>query len=352
MDRPSRLRPASLPRHPQIDRRASVPGDRPAPGLRQRRAGQGRSTRSSSRCGSGSGSSPASTRPARSSSTTTASRWPASTTIVDALADGRPGDRRRLDGFLTKQTIARPAVAVYRGRTSRRAIGLVHRAAPQSSGRHRWPCDEEALAARRPSDRGRRSASSPPTCCGSTTRRSSTSRCSNGAGSSSRVLVESDVVRLGAVRPAADRLVGRLVAGAGLRRPDLQGGQQPLPARASRTPTGSISGDAAPLSGGTVGAVPQTALTPAIRDEIARLGRADIMVGIPSFKNAATIGYVVRAAQAGLVQYFPDLHPVARQRRRRLARRHRPRRRRDRAARLHRADPPRPARRTASSGSA
>ena len=56
--------------------------------------------------------------------------------------------------------------------------------------------------------------------------------------------------------------------------------------------------------------MPATALTPAIRDEIARLGQADIMVGIPSFKNAATIGYVVRAAQAGLVQYFPDLHPV------------------------------------------
>jgi hypothetical protein len=56
--------------------------------------------------------------------------------------------------------------------------------------------------------------------------------------------------------------------------------------------------------------VPQTTLAPAIRDEIARLGKADIMVGIPSFKNAATIGYVVRAAQAGLVQYFPDLHPV------------------------------------------
>src|SRR5258705_8100577 len=51
-------------------------------------------------------------------------------------------------------------------------------------------------------------------------------------------------------------------------------------------------------------------LTPAIRDEVARLGKADMMVGIPSFKNAATIGYVVRAAQAGLVQYFPDLHPV------------------------------------------
>ena len=56
--------------------------------------------------------------------------------------------------------------------------------------------------------------------------------------------------------------------------------------------------------------MPQTALTPAIREQVERLGRADIMVGIPSFKNAATIGYVVRAAQAGLVQYFPDLHPV------------------------------------------
>ncbi|HSO29755.1 MAG TPA: hypothetical protein VLS28_07610 [Candidatus Sulfomarinibacteraceae bacterium] len=56
--------------------------------------------------------------------------------------------------------------------------------------------------------------------------------------------------------------------------------------------------------------MPETVLTPAIRDEIARLGRADIMVGIPSFRNAATIGHVVRAAQAGLVQYFPDLRPV------------------------------------------
>jgi glucosylglycerate synthase len=56
--------------------------------------------------------------------------------------------------------------------------------------------------------------------------------------------------------------------------------------------------------------MPESALTPAIREEIDRLGRADIMVGIPSFKNAATIGYVVRAAQAGLVQYFPDLKPV------------------------------------------
>ena len=56
--------------------------------------------------------------------------------------------------------------------------------------------------------------------------------------------------------------------------------------------------------------MPETTLMPAVRDEVARLGRADIMVGIPSYRNAATIGYVVRAAQAGLVQYFPDLRPV------------------------------------------
>src|SRR5881396_3154227 len=56
--------------------------------------------------------------------------------------------------------------------------------------------------------------------------------------------------------------------------------------------------------------MPASSLPPAIRDEIARMGSADIMVGIPSFKNAATIGYVVRAAQAGLVQFFPDLRPV------------------------------------------
>ncbi len=56
--------------------------------------------------------------------------------------------------------------------------------------------------------------------------------------------------------------------------------------------------------------MPETVLTPAIRDQIDRLGRADIMVGIPSYRNAATIGHVVRAAQAGLVQYYPDLRPV------------------------------------------
>jgi hypothetical protein len=34
------------------------------------------------------------------------------------------------------------------------------------------------------------------------------------------------------------------------------------------------------------------------------------MVGIPSFENAETIGYVVRAATAGMVQYFPEMKPI------------------------------------------
>ncbi len=37
---------------------------------------------------------------------------------------------------------------------------------------------------------------------------------------------------------------------------------------------------------------------------------ADIVVGIPSFNNARTIGHVVEAAHAGLVKYFPRLRSV------------------------------------------
>jgi hypothetical protein len=53
-----------------------------------------------------------------------------------------------------------------------------------------------------------------------------------------------------------------------------------------------------------------SSLPKALQEAVARVGSADIMVGIPSFRNAATIGHVARAAQAGLVQYFPDLRPV------------------------------------------
>ncbi|CAN5573066.1 glycosyltransferase [soil metagenome] len=56
--------------------------------------------------------------------------------------------------------------------------------------------------------------------------------------------------------------------------------------------------------------MPAPPLPSHLREEVKRLGPAEIMVGIPSYKNAATIGHVTRAAQAGLVQYFPDLRPV------------------------------------------
>jgi glycosyltransferase involved in cell wall biosynthesis len=45
-------------------------------------------------------------------------------------------------------------------------------------------------------------------------------------------------------------------------------------------------------------------------DAVETLGQADIVVGIPSYNNAATIGHVTRAAQAGLERYFPQLKAV------------------------------------------
>jgi len=56
--------------------------------------------------------------------------------------------------------------------------------------------------------------------------------------------------------------------------------------------------------------MPDRAFPEVLAEEVKRLGPADIMVGIPSFRNAATIGHVTRAAQAGLVQYFPESKPV------------------------------------------
>ena len=54
----------------------------------------------------------------------------------------------------------------------------------------------------------------------------------------------------------------------------------------------------------------QDTLPRPLRGALKRLGQADIMVGIPSYRSEATIGHVARAAQAGLVRYFPDLRPV------------------------------------------
>ncbi len=47
-----------------------------------------------------------------------------------------------------------------------------------------------------------------------------------------------------------------------------------------------------------------------IREQLDGIQTADILVGIPSFNNARTIGHVVRAVQAGLAKYFPDQKAV------------------------------------------
>lgn len=43
-----------------------------------------------------------------------------------------------------------------------------------------------------------------------------------------------------------------------------------------------------------------------IHEKIMEIEKADIVVGIPSYNNARTIGHVVRAIQAGFAKYFPD----------------------------------------------
>ncbi len=47
-----------------------------------------------------------------------------------------------------------------------------------------------------------------------------------------------------------------------------------------------------------------------VLNKINDIKKADILVGIPSFNNAKTIGHVVRAVQAGLTKYFPERKAV------------------------------------------
>jgi len=47
-----------------------------------------------------------------------------------------------------------------------------------------------------------------------------------------------------------------------------------------------------------------------IQDSLEKIRDADILVGIPSYNNAGTIGHVVRAVQTGLAKYFPDRKSV------------------------------------------
>lgn len=53
-----------------------------------------------------------------------------------------------------------------------------------------------------------------------------------------------------------------------------------------------------------------SALREDVRKWLHERGRADILVGIPSFNNAATIGHVVQTAAQGMRRYFPELKPA------------------------------------------
>jgi glycosyltransferase involved in cell wall biosynthesis len=46
------------------------------------------------------------------------------------------------------------------------------------------------------------------------------------------------------------------------------------------------------------------------RRAVGELRRADLVIGVPSYNNARTIGHVVRAAHAGLTKYFPHFSGV------------------------------------------
>ena len=47
-----------------------------------------------------------------------------------------------------------------------------------------------------------------------------------------------------------------------------------------------------------------------IQEQVQAVGTAEIVVGIPSYNNARTIGHVVRAAHTGLLKYFPDRRAI------------------------------------------
>jgi hypothetical protein len=54
----------------------------------------------------------------------------------------------------------------------------------------------------------------------------------------------------------------------------------------------------------------ETALRQDAQTRIEEIEQADILVGIPSYNSAATIGHVVRMAAEGMVKCFPDMKPV------------------------------------------
>jgi glucosylglycerate synthase len=57
----------------------------------------------------------------------------------------------------------------------------------------------------------------------------------------------------------------------------------------------------------TAAATPLTAET---ETKVQEIGQTDVLIGIPSFNNAGTIGHVVQAVSAGLAKYFPGSRAV------------------------------------------
>lgn len=47
-----------------------------------------------------------------------------------------------------------------------------------------------------------------------------------------------------------------------------------------------------------------------VQNQIREIGQADILVGIPSYNNADTIGHVTRAIKAGFAKYFPNQRAI------------------------------------------
>lgn len=56
--------------------------------------------------------------------------------------------------------------------------------------------------------------------------------------------------------------------------------------------------------------ISEGALVEEERDQIEKVGKVDILVGIPSYNNEKTISHVVKAAQYGLAKYFPKFRAV------------------------------------------
>lgn len=51
-------------------------------------------------------------------------------------------------------------------------------------------------------------------------------------------------------------------------------------------------------------------LTPKTKDQVKKIKKVDILVGIPSYNNEDTIGHVIKAVRIGLTKYFPESKSV------------------------------------------